>query len=125
MSYRVAFERSPQTLRVALSGGERDFDDTLEAWRAIAAEVQRSPPESVLVVSEVRGAPLTLEQVDGFVRAMRGLGLERLRIAYVYQQDAGWREVETAEILAVEAGFEARAFTDERMAHTWLRHGER
>lgn len=125
MSYGVTFDRSARSLRVALSGARRDFDDTITAWRAIADEVQRDPPESLLVVSEVQGSPFTLEQVERFIAGVRGLGLERLRIAYVYPQVAGWGEVQTAEILAMEAGFEARAFTDEGTARMWLRYGER
>jgi hypothetical protein len=43
----------------------------------------------------------------------------------VYPALDGWLQVETAQILAMEAGFEVRAFADERAAEVWLRHGER
>jgi hypothetical protein len=73
----------------------------------------------------VQGAPLQLGQVEAFVQGMRGLGLEMLRVAYVYPRLEGWLQVETAQILAMEGGFEVRAFPDERAAEVWLRHGER
>lgn len=125
MTYAVEFERGPVWLRVRLHGPQRDFDDTVEAWRCIAAEVAACRPPALLVVSDVQGEPFTVEQVDAFIRGMRGLGLEALRVAYVYSQVSGWNVVEAAQILAMEAGFEARAFTDESTARTWLRHGER
>lgn len=125
MSYEVTFERHHGTLRVHLSAPRRDYSDMLTAWQAIIAEVARDAPDALLVVSDVQGAPLSNEQIEAFVHAMRGRGLERLRIAYVYPHIAGWTEAQTAEILALESGFEARVFADERAAETWLRHGER
>lgn len=125
MTYEVEFERSDRWLRATLVGSSRDLGSTINAWRRIAAEVARQPPRALLVISAFEGAPLTMEQVEAFMRAMPGLGLESLRVAYVYPRTAGWHEVEAAEILAMEAGFEARAFSDERVAMVWLQHGER
>jgi hypothetical protein len=125
VAYDVEFQRGPSWLRVRLSGESRDLESTLEAWQRIAGEVARERPAALLVISEVRGAPLQLPQVEAFVRGMRGLGLEMLRVAYVYPRLEGWLQVETAQILAMEAGFEVRAFADERAAEVWLRHGER
>jgi hypothetical protein len=125
MSYTVAFEQRQRTLRVQVSAPRRDYADMLDAWRRIIGEVARGTPEALLVVTDIQGAPLTSPQIEAFVGAMRGSGLERLRIAYVYPLAADWSQAETAEILALESGFEARVFADERAAETWLRHGER
>jgi hypothetical protein len=125
VAYDVEFEPGPLWLRVRIRGDGRDLDSTLEAWRRIAGEVARRRPSALLVVSEVRGEPLKLEQVEAFVRGMKGLGLEALTVAYVYPKVEGWLQVETAQILAMEAGFEVRAFADEATAGMWLRHGER
>lgn len=125
MSYTVAFEQRQRTLRVHMSAPRRDYANMLDAWRRIIGEVARGAPEALLVVTDVQGPPLTTAQIEAFINAMRGCGLERLRIAYVYLQPADWGQAETAEILALESGFEARVFADERAAETWLRHGER
>ncbi len=125
MAYTVDFERTDRWLRVRVIGTSRDLDSTITAWRSIAAEIAREPPPALLVVSEVQGTALSMEQVETFMRALPGLGLESFRVAYVYPWAAGWPEVEAAEILALEAGFEARAFADEREARVWLQHGER
>ncbi|MFC0677677.1 hypothetical protein ACFFGH_07455 [Lysobacter korlensis] len=125
MSYRVEFSYDAGILRAHLSGGGRDLDSTIDAWRRIAAEIHERRPPAVLVVSDVPGEPFTPAQVQAFIQAMIGLGFESLRIAYVYSQAVRWHEGEVAEILAAEAGFEARAFAEERAARMWLRHGER
>lgn len=125
MPYQVEFERFASVLRVCLHGGSRDLESTLAAWGQIAAEIRRDPPAAVLVVSNVQGEPFDLDKVRAFVAGVRGLGLEALRIAYVYPHFEGWSEVEAGGIFALEYGFEARAFTNEDEARVWLRHGER
>lgn len=125
MTYGIEFDRQGPVLRVCLSGQSRDLDSALEAWGRIAAEIRRDAPEAVLVVSGIQGEPFDLARVRAFVSGMRGLGLERTRIAYVYPHFEGWAEVEAGGIFALEYGFEARAFTNEGEARVWLRHGER
>lgn len=125
MSYDVDFERGSHWLRACVRGDGRDFAAAIHAWRRIAAAVVADRPPALLVVSELRGEPFTVEQAEAFVRDLHGLGFEALRVAYVYSQLSGWDIVETAQIHAMEAGYEARAFTDEPTARTWLRHGER
>lgn len=125
MSYRVAFEQRHRTLRVRVSAPRRNYADMLDAWRRIIDEVARGLPDALLVVGDVQGPPLSTDQIEAFIGAMQGHGLEHLRIAYVYPLATGWSQAETAEILALESGFEARVFADERSAETWLRHGER
>ena len=50
------------------------------------------------------------------------LGLEQVRIAHV--RPAGLQQLEYCEIFAVELGFQAHVFVDERAAELWLRYGE-
>lgn len=125
MPYQVEFERFATVLRVCLHGESRDLESTLAAWGRIADEIRRDPPGALLVVSNVHGEPFDLEKVRAFVTGVRGLGLEDLRIAYVYPHFEGWSEVEAGGIFALEYGFEARAFTNESEARVWLMHGER
>jgi len=125
MTYRVEFERLQSVLRVCLRGESRDLESTLDAWRRIAGEIRRDPPQALLVVSAVQGEPFDVEKARAFITGVRGLGLESVRIAYVYPHLEGWSEVEAGGIFALEYGFEARAFTNEAEARIWLRHGER
>ena len=48
--------------------------------------------------------------------------LEQVRIAHV--RPGGLQQLEHCEIFAVELGFQARVFVDERVAELWLRYGE-
>ena len=85
-------------------------------------EVERVRPRALLLVDELRGEPLTSRQWHALVAEMRGSALEGVRIAHV--KPFGLSEVEHCEIFAVELGFQARVFVDERAAELWLRYGE-
>ena len=65
-------------------------------------------------------APL---QQPRFFAAMRGSGLEAVRVAFVDANTRHPPHAETAEILAVEHGFNARVFPDEQGAERWLHYG--
>lgn len=66
---------------------------------------------------------MPVERMRDFFTSMTGLGLERVRIAFVDTQFFKTPLMETAEILASEYGLGARAFDNERAAQLWLRHG--
>jgi hypothetical protein len=50
-----------------------------------------------------------------------GSCLEGIRIAHV--KPLGLEQVEHCELFATQAGFEARVFSDERVAGLWLHYG--
>lgn len=102
--------------------GESTLDNTLAYWRAIVEEVQRRPASSILLVDQLRGAPLGEGEWLSLVEQMKGHGLERVRIAHVKPQ--GLQQIEYCEIFARDAGFDARVFDDEHAADLWLRYGE-
>lgn len=119
--YGVAFAAHPAGLRVEVQGTST-FDNTLAYWQAIVAEVRRRKPAGVLLLDRLQGDPLDAAQWLVLVSSMRGLGLEKIRIAHV--RPAGLQQLEHCEIFAVELGFQARVFVDERAAELWLRYGE-
>ena len=119
--FTMAFSAHPVGLRVEVHGAN-SFDNTLAYWQAIVAEVRRSKPASLLLVDELEGPSLDAAQWLVLVSSMRGLGLEPVRIAHV--RPAGLEQLEHCEIFAVELGFQARVFVDERAAELWLRYGE-
>jgi hypothetical protein len=118
----VAFRRQAGWLRVHVTG-ESTLENTIAYWQAIAAELQRQPVASILLVEELHGVPLTASQWFELVATMRGSGLERVRIAHVRPE--GLHSVEFCEIFARDAGFEARVFDNEPAAEIWLKYGER
>jgi hypothetical protein len=125
MSYTVAFKPRHRTSCARMSAPRRDYADMLDARYRIIDEVARSMPATLLVVGDVQGPPLSTGQIEAFVGATRGSGLERLRNACVYRLATGWGQTEAAEILALESGFDAQVFADKGAAETGLRHGER
>lgn len=119
--FLISFVRRQAQLHVEVVG-ESTLDNTLAYWRAIVEEVQRRPASSILLVDQLRGAPLGEGEWLSLVEQMKGHGLERVRIAHVKPQ--GLQQIEYCEIFARDAGFDARVFDDEHAADLWLRYGE-
>jgi len=113
--------RSTRTGLRAKATGPATYDDTVACWQAIVLEVKERRPATVLLIDEMRGPPLRAEQWHTLVDAMRGQGLENVRIAHV--KPFGLQGIEYCEIFAREAGFHARAFDNEATAELWLRYG--
>ncbi|MCB1561663.1 MAG: hypothetical protein KDI75_11320 [Xanthomonadales bacterium] len=120
--YTISFDHRHGELRVQVKG-ESSMANTLAYWNEIAEWVARYRPQSLLLVDELTGTPLTADEWMALVQAMDGKGFDALRIAHV--KPNGLERVEFCEIFATEAGLDARVFTDVRVAELWLRHGER
>ena len=105
----------------AQATGPATYATTVACWQAIVAQVRERHPATVLLVDEMRGPPLRADEWLGLVDAMRGQGLENVRIAHV--KPFGLQDIEYCEIFAREAGFRARAFDNEGTAELWLRYG--
>ena len=117
----VRFERRWGALRVEVAG-ESSLENTMAYWQTILDEILRErPPGGLLLIDELEGAPLEEAQWRELVAAMRGRGLEGLRIAHV--KPRGLEKLEYCEMHAREAGLDARAFDHERAAEIWLRYG--
>lgn len=123
LPFRIGYQSRRGALRAHVTGVKGSIDITLAYWEAIAAEVRRLRPRTLLVVDELQGEPLPAEHMQDFVDAMAGLGFEGVRVAFVETQGAQIPHVESIEILARERGFNARVFANERDAGLWLRHG--
>ena len=122
-SFRIEYHRQGSLLRAHVTGVKGTLELSLAYWRALADEVRRDPPRALLVVSDLEGLPPPPDQLAEFVKAMVGQGFENVRVAYVEAHSEQIPEVEVAEILAREQGFDARVFGTEREAIMWLRHG--
>ena len=117
----LRFERKSGALWVQVAG-ESTLANTMSYWQAILDEILRDrPPGGLLLVDELEGEPLTEGQWRELVAAMRGRGLEGLRIAHV--KPRGLEKLEYCEMYARDAGLDARAFDHERAAEIWLRYG--
>ena len=103
--------------------GESSLENTIAYWQAIVSEVRKERPGSLLLVDELHGTPLGEAQWRQLVEAMRGRGLEQVRIAHV--KPRGLQKLEYCELYAREVGFEARVFDQEHAAELWLRYGDR
>ena len=123
--FHIAFGATDYGLRAWVTGTNGTLETTLAYWRTIAEEVRRLSPSGLLVVDDMDGLPPPPEQLLQFVQAMRGQGMEAVRIAYVEKHAEQIPDVEFAGLLANENGFDARVFPDEDAAVRWLRYGER
>ena len=120
--YSISFDHRHGELRVHVKG-ESSMATTLAYWNEIADRVAQHRPQSLLLIDELSGTPLTADEWMALVEAMDGKGFDALRIAHV--KPHGLEKVEFCEIFAQEAGLDARVFTDVIVAELWLRHGER
>ena len=122
--FRIDYDREGPLLRAHVTGVNGTLETTLAYWTALAGEVRRDPvPSSLLVVDDMEGDPPPPEQLAQFVQAMVGMGFEGIRVAYVEAHAHQIPEVEHAEILARERGFDVRVFGDEQAARIWLAYG--
>lgn len=119
-SFQIVFSTHPFGLKARLSG-QGVFGNTVAYWRAIVEELERQPATGLLLLDEMTGAPLSEEDWRQLVEMMKGGPLERVRIAHV--KPMGLEKIEYCEIFAVEAGMQARVFTNQNDAVMWLRHG--
>jgi len=122
--FRISFRREHGHLRASVSGYGGSLETTVAYWNAIAEEVRRARPLSLLVVDEMDGGPMPPAQLPEFIDAVAGRGFEGLRIAFVEAHFDQLAQAQVAEILACEKGFNVRVFTNEMEAAVWLRHGE-
>ncbi len=118
--FEIVFSAHPAGLRARVQG-EGSLENTLAYWLAIVAELATRPAPALLLIDETHGDPLPERDWQQLVEAMKGKGLDRLRIAHV--KPLGLQSVEYCELFALEAGMHARVFSDEAEAVMWLRHG--
>lgn len=119
-AYTLTFARPPGGLLATVTGA-RSRDTTFAYWHAILEEVLARRPQWLLVNDLLRGDELSIGDWHALVDAMKGKGLEGIRIAHV--KPFGADHVEWCEIFAREAGIDARAFADAAVAERWLRYG--
>ena len=120
--FRLRLMRQGDVLRAEVAG-ESSLENTIAYWQAIVADVRRERPRGLLLVDELHGAQLGEPQWRQLVEAIRGRGLEGVRIAHVKPQ--GLQKLEYCELHAREAGLDARVFDQEHAADLWLRYGDR
>lgn len=118
--FEMIFSAHPAGLKARVRG-EGSFENTLAYWQAIVAELAARPAPALLLIDEMHGDPLPEQDWQQLVEAMKGKGLDQLRIAHV--KPLGLQSVEYCELFALEAGLRARVFSSEDEAITWLRYG--
>lgn len=122
-SFQIEFRRDGARLRAFVTGIAGSLAQVNEYWHLIAAETVRSGVSRLLVVDHTRGDALDPEDLALFICGLDGLGLEKVRCAYVGSDPNRTAQNEATEILAREHGFIARVFGIEAEASIWLRHG--
>ena len=104
--------------------GEQDSPEiTLAYWCDIARECARRGTARLLVCDDLQGQPATPQDFAQLTEALRGSGMEHVRIAFHEPVSANLRLVEHGELAFREAGFTLRVFGSEREAELWLRYG--
>lgn len=120
---QIDFSSTDFGLKARVRGTSTGVESTIAYWTAIAEQVRLQRPRGVLVIDDMDGVQPAPEQLLDFVHAIRGLGLEQTRVAYVEKHPEQIARTELAGILAAENGFRGQIFDDERSAIMWLRYG--
>ncbi|MBB1089153.1 hypothetical protein H4F99_11740 [Lysobacter sp. SG-8] len=121
--YTIEYEHHAGTLSARVSGVNGLLSTTLAYWQDIASEVRRLTPKALLVIDQMEGAVPPPDELMLLVDALVGQGFEGVRVAYVESDPEQIPEVEMAEILARERGYQIRVFGDAATARVWLQYG--
>ena len=121
--FQLHFTDRGDYLFATVKGDQDSAEITLAYWRELAAECVRRGAPRLLVCDDLHGEPATPEDFSRLSAALRGSGLERVRIAFHEPVSANLRLVEHGELAFREAGFTLRVFGSEREAELWLRYG--
>lgn len=124
LPFDLQFADRGDYLYVAVRGTQDSFAITLAYWRAVVEECARRGTRRMLVCDDLKGDPATPEEFERLAAALRGRGLEHIRIAFHETVSAHLRLVEYGELAFREAGFTLRVFGSEREAELWLRYGQ-
>lgn len=122
--YELHFTDRGDYLFAAVKGSQDSPGITLAYWREIAAECARRSVALLLVCDDLQGEPASPQDFTQLAAALRGSGLEHVRVAFHEPVSSNLRMVEHGELAFREAGFTLRVFGSEREAELWLRYGE-
>ncbi len=124
--YRLEFDYQPPLLTVRLLGevaAEANLEATREYWLHIVDKVSACGASALLVLDTLPGEVMNDADLLRFFDSVGGLGLERIRVAYVEGRLDQVPRIEYVEQLALERGFQVRMFANEPEARLWLRYG--
>ena len=79
--------------------------------------------DALLVLDALPGEVMDDADLVRFFNGVAGLGLDRVRIAYVEARTDQMPRIEYVEQLALERGYRIRMFANEPEARLWLRYG--
>ena len=123
MGFEVHFRFRVGVLRAVVDASGRSVGGSIANWQAIAAEVRRLRPRVLLVVSDMPREPMDPAEQPHVFQAVRGSGLENVRVGSVDARAPHSPRTESAGILAPGHGCEARVFPDEQAAERRLHYG--
>ncbi len=124
MSYDVTTQPDGKRLRVQVEGDRSRGDlvaEATRAWRKIAADCADAGCNQILVVTAATGSFPTL---DAYIinSILNEYGVQRTwSIAFVSLDTESYRDVEFAETVIVNRGFDAKVFRTEGEALDWLK----
>ena len=122
-AFELRFEHRPGYPYAHVSGPQDSFAIRLGFWSEVAAECRRTQAQCLLVRDDLQGEPPEIEELARVIHAMKGKGLEGVRIAYIEPDAASMSLMEMAEVIARECGFLPLVFGDEEEGARWLRYG--
>lgn len=123
--FAITYSQEPEGLRAHVVGVNGTLLTTLAYWQQLAGEVARRGTTRLLVVDDMVGDPPPPEDMLRLISTLQGSPLHHVRIAYVEAHVQHLPQIEAAELVAREHGFDAKVFSEEVPARVWLRYGER
>lgn len=121
--YTIKYQSAEEYLRAHISGDLSDPETRIAAWREVIDRCRREEFELLLVIQESTG---TKTEVEAFTSAkgIVELGLDAIKIAFVDFDPENHDINKFCELVAVNRGADAKAFSDETEALKWLRSTE-
>lgn len=120
--FRIRFDDEAGYLRAHVSDGTDSLEVSLAMWRMLADECEAIGCTRLLVVEELDDT-VTPAELALVIEAVAKMGFLNLRVAFVELRD-DIQIAELGEILSIEQGLTARAFSHENDGRRWLLYGD-
>lgn len=119
--FSVSIAQVDGYVRAHVFGGRDSLEVSIAMWTLLAEQCRQLAARRLLVIEDLEAA-LDFSEVEQLVDAVIDLGFRGMRVAFVDLQHVS-NANEHGEILALERGVDARVFSHESAAGTWLRLG--
>lgn len=117
--YQIRFEKRNGYLCAFVDGEQDSLEVSIAYWNELSVECARVGATKLMVIENF---PNNVSQVEMFAlgEKLPQLGINDVRVAFVDKVEEHHPANKFGELVAVNRGFNSRAFIDQAEAETWL-----